>query len=112
MGNKKLLQTLFLVTQLGLSMLAPIALGTFFGIVIDRKLGTNWVVVFLMLVGACAGFRNSWKLLKRHMPKDDPVYVPARRVEPHLSPAEREFREWKERKAAEGESTARTDEKS
>ncbi len=96
MGNRKILQTLFLVTQLGLSMLAPIGLGAVVGILLDRKLGTTYWVVILLFLGILAGFRNCWKLLRKHMPADDPVRVVPSGKREHLSEAELEFRRWQE----------------
>lgn len=56
--NRKVYQSLALVTQFSINMLVPIFLCLFLGIFIDRKLGTGFFAVILFFVGALAGFRN------------------------------------------------------
>lgn len=51
-------RSLALITQFGINMLVPIFLCTFLGIFLDKKLGTNFIVVILFFLGAAAGARN------------------------------------------------------
>ena len=53
-----------MITQLGLSMLAPIFLCVALGLLIDRQFGCSTVLVFLLL-GILAGGRNAWRLAKQ-----------------------------------------------
>lgn len=101
MENRKLIQILFLVTQIAFSMLAPIVLCAVLGIWLGKKSGISWLILVFLAVGILAGFRNTYKLLKKHLPEDDKRYVPRREPEKRLSPAEKEFEAWKKRKQSE-----------
>ena len=62
--SRPVLKALFMVTQIGISMLVPIFLCLFFGRWLDEKLGTGcWFLIFLFL-GIAAAFRNIFHLLK------------------------------------------------
>lgn len=57
-------KSILMVTQIGISMLAPIFLGGVFGYWLDHLSGTGfWFLVFLLL-GFLAAFRNVYKLTK------------------------------------------------
>lgn len=65
MKNKlEIVRQLSMVTQIGLSILAPIILCIFTGNWLDQKFGWNTTVV-LLLLGILAGVRNCWMLLKK-----------------------------------------------
>lgn len=61
--DRDVLKSLALITQVGISMLAPVVLCVFIGTWLDRRFGWNTVLVLLIL-GILAGARNSWILLK------------------------------------------------
>lgn len=61
--DKDVLKGLALITQVGISMLAPVVLCVFIGTWLDGKFGWNTVPVLLIL-GILAGGRNTWILLK------------------------------------------------
>lgn len=69
--KKTVYQALAVISQFGINMLVPIFLCSFIGIVIDRKLGTSYVMVILFFVGALAGFRNVFRLAKKIYENDD-----------------------------------------
>ncbi len=54
-----------MITQFGINMLVPIILCTFLGIWLDKKLGTEWIMVVMFFVGALAGGRNVYIFAKR-----------------------------------------------
>ena len=56
--DKEVYRSLTLITQFGINMLVPIFLCTFLGIFIDKKLGTNFIVIIMFFLGALAGARN------------------------------------------------------
>ena len=97
MENRRLAEILFLVTQVGLSMLAPIALCAALGIFLGKKTGNDWLILPLLLLGSLSGFRNTYRLLKKHLPKDGEKErtVPAGKKD--TSEAEKEFEAWKKR---------------
>lgn len=61
--KKEIIQSLALVTQLGISMLAPIILCVFAGSWLDGRYGCHTVLPLLIL-GILAGVRNCYLLLK------------------------------------------------
>lgn len=63
--DRRVFQSLALVTQFGIHMIVPIFLCTFLGIWIDKKAGTSFWVIILFFMGALAGFTNIYKLAKK-----------------------------------------------
>lgn len=70
--DKKVYQTLTLITQFGINMLVPIFFCSFIGIFLDKKLETNFIVIILFFIGAISGGYNVYKMSKRYLKKDDP----------------------------------------
>ena len=61
--NNEIWRNLAMVTQLGVSMLAPIVLCAFIGCWLDEKFG--WLTTIpLLILGILAGVRNTYRLLK------------------------------------------------
>lgn len=61
--NNEIWRNLAMVTQLGISMLAPIVLCAFIGCWLDEKFG--WLTTIpLLILGILAGVRNTYRLLK------------------------------------------------
>ena len=58
--HKSVFKSFFLVTQLGISVMVPIALCVAIGVLIDKRFGTWWVIPLLIL-GFAAGIRNDFK---------------------------------------------------
>ncbi|MBV1728838.1 MAG: AtpZ/AtpI family protein [Methanobacterium sp.] len=70
-NNKiKIFQNLALVSQIGIMMIVPIAIGLFIGKFLDEKLGTGYVFLFIFLViGVGAAFVNLYKIGMRDQNK-------------------------------------------
>lgn len=64
MGNNNIAKMLFLITQIGITMLTTIFLCLGIGYVIDKAFGTHLMVWFIVL-GVLAGFRSVGILLKK-----------------------------------------------
>ena len=69
--NKSVYRSLALVMQMGFDMLVPICLMTAFGIFLDRKLGTSFLVILLFFAGALAGAQNVYRLARKIMETDE-----------------------------------------
>lgn len=71
--KKEVYQSLVLITQFSINMLVPILLCTFLGIFIDKKLGTNFIVIIMFFLGALAGGTNVYRFAKQiyDKPKND-----------------------------------------
>lgn len=63
--DKSVFQSLIMVTQFGIHMLVPIILCTFLGIFLDKRLGTSFLAILLFFMGAAAGFRNIFIIVKQ-----------------------------------------------
>lgn len=57
-------KSLALITQFGINMIVPIFLCMFIGIILDRKLGTRFIVIVMFFLGAAAGARNVYVFAK------------------------------------------------
>ena len=65
MKNKKtVIQTFALISQLGISMIAPVLLCTAIGVYLDEKFSTSLTIAFI-IVGILVGARNAY-VLARH----------------------------------------------
>ena len=64
--NKKgeIWRALSFVTQFGITMLTPIFLMTFAGIMIDDRLGITCFSIIGFFLGALAGFTGVWRLAR------------------------------------------------
>lgn len=60
--NKEVVQNLAMITQLGISMLAPVVLCVFIGYWLDGRYGWNTVIPLLIL-GILAGIRNCYYMI-------------------------------------------------
>jgi ATP synthase protein I len=63
MLNPKVVKTMSLITQIGISMMCPILMMLFLGVWLEERFGIHLVLVFLLL-GIAAGFRNCYILIK------------------------------------------------
>lgn len=61
--NKNVMKSFALVTQLGISMLAPAFLCIFIAVTLEKYFNIK-VFIPLMLLGFMAGFRNVYMLVK------------------------------------------------
>lgn len=68
--KKDVYRNIAMITQIGISMLAPVILCVFIGCQLDEHFGWNTVLP-LLLLGILAGCRNTWLLVKELVPKDD-----------------------------------------
>lgn len=62
--DKHVMKNLAMITQVGISMLAPVILCVFIGYWLDQKFGW-FTVVPLLILGILAGARNTYLLLKK-----------------------------------------------
>ena len=65
------MRMLTLITQFGINMLVPIFLCFFAGMYLDKKLGTNYLIVIFFFIGAIAGFRNIYIFARRSVKDGD-----------------------------------------
>ena len=65
-GRRSDLTNLVLFTQLGLSVISPIAVCVVIGLILRRYAGMPaWAMVFFILFGLISGMSSAWRLLKR-----------------------------------------------
>lgn len=69
--NKDIHRILTYFTQFSINMIVPIFLCSGIGYLIDSRLGTNFCFVVLFFVGALAGFRNIYIMVRRFTKNTD-----------------------------------------
>lgn len=70
--KKELLQTLGIVSSMGISVVVAIAIGVAIGLQLDKWLNTApWFFFIFLLFGIIAGFRNIYKISSKEIHKDD-----------------------------------------
>lgn len=62
--NRKVYQALTMIGQFGINMLVPVFICSFLGMFLDRRLGTNFLVIILFFVGAVAGGYNVYRFAR------------------------------------------------
>lgn len=70
----KFIKILTYITQFGLMMLIPICLCFFAGLWLDKKLGTNFLVIIFFFIGALAGFTGVFRMIKKYN-EQNPEYT-------------------------------------
>lgn len=63
--NRNVYQALSMIGQFGINMLVPVFICSFLGIFLDKKLGTNFLVIILFFVGAVAGGYNVYRFSRQ-----------------------------------------------
>ena len=61
--NRQIMKAISLVLQLALTMMVPIFLCLFAGIWLDRRFGTGYIVIIMLVLGILAGFRNAYYMV-------------------------------------------------
>ena len=69
-NNNQVWKMIYLITQIGVTMLTTIFLCVGLGYLVDRHFGTNLMVWFIVL-GVVAGFRSVYILIRRYIGNDD-----------------------------------------
>lgn len=69
--NNNIGEMLVLIMQIGISMIVPIALMVALSVFIIDKTGIKWISVLLFAVGAAAGVRNVYILVKKYINKSN-----------------------------------------
>ena len=59
-----------MIGQFGINMLVPVFLCSFAGIFLDRKLGTDFLMIVLFFVGAVAGGYNVYRFSRQIFRKE------------------------------------------
>lgn len=68
--NRPIIKGLVMITQIGISMIAPIFLGALIGYWLDRLFGTGFLFLVFLVLGILAAFRNIYKLTKPFYAED------------------------------------------
>ena len=63
--RKNSFRSLTTISQFGINMIVPIFGCSFFGMYLDRKFGTSFIMILLFFLGAAAGFRNIYIMATR-----------------------------------------------
>ena len=63
--NRSVYQALSMIGQFGINMLVPIFVCSILGMFLDRRLGTNFLIVIFFFVGALAGGFNVFRFARQ-----------------------------------------------
>ena len=63
--NRSVYQALTMIGQFGINMLVPVLFCSFLGMLLDKKLGTDFIVILLFFVGAVSGGYNVYRFSRR-----------------------------------------------
>ena len=70
--KKELFRNLAMVSSMGISFVMAIGIGVWFGLILDRWLGTKpWFFYIFLFIGIAAGFKNLYVLAGREIRRDD-----------------------------------------
>lgn len=75
-SNQEAMRSLTMISQFSINMLVPIFLCFFVGFMLDKKLGTNYLIIVFFFLGAAAGFRNIYIFVKKQNERDKRENVP------------------------------------
>ena len=64
--NHEVIETIFLILQVGITMMVTFGICFGIGYLIDRKFGTHWIFLFIVL-GILSGYRAVYLLIKKHI---------------------------------------------
>jgi F0F1-type ATP synthase assembly protein I len=68
--NKTVLKAFGMVSQVGITMLAPIFLSVYIGMKLDDWFDTGYLFIVFLLLGVLAAFRNVYLLMRKFYAKD------------------------------------------
>ncbi|HIJ96229.1 MAG TPA: AtpZ/AtpI family protein [Desulfuromonadales bacterium] len=70
--KRELFQNLAMVSSMGISVVLAIAIGVWFGLTLDRWLGTKpWFFYIFLLIGIAAGFKNIYVIAGKEIRRND-----------------------------------------
>lgn len=69
-NDNQVWRMIYLIMQIGLTMLTAIFMCIGIGYLIDRRFGTHLMVWFIVL-GVIAGFRSAYILIRKFIGRDD-----------------------------------------
>lgn len=103
--KRDVVQCLFLIFQVGISMMVPLALGGVCGYYAGKWLGMEWFIIPGLFLGGAAGYRNIYQMLRKYMrtTRHEKKRNVITAEELLKQEAEREFLIWKEKKRLENE---------
>jgi ATP synthase protein I len=71
-GKKELFRNLAMVSSMGISVVMAIGIGVWFGLSLDRWLGTKpWFFYIFLFIGIAAGFKNIYVIVGREIRRDN-----------------------------------------
>lgn len=70
--KKEIFRNLAMVSSMGISVVAAIVIGVWFGLTLDRWFGTKpWFFYIFLFIGIAAGFKNIYVIAGREIRRDD-----------------------------------------
>ena len=71
-NKRELFRNLAMVSSMGISVVLAIAIGVWFGLTLDRWLGTKpWFFYIFLFIGIAAGFKNIYVIAGKEIRRND-----------------------------------------
>ena len=71
-NNRQLFRSLAMVSSMGISVVLAIAIGVWFGLFLDSRIGTKpWFFYIFLFIGIAAGYKNVYVIAGREIRKSD-----------------------------------------
>ncbi len=68
--NSQILKALFMITQIGISMLVPVFLCAFLGLWLNKIFSVDYLFIIFVILGVLAAFRSVYQLTRQFYQKD------------------------------------------
>ncbi|MBF8983758.1 AtpZ/AtpI family protein [Lutibacter sp. B2] len=69
-GKKDIFRNLVLLSHIGIMMIIPILGAVYIGNIVDQKLGTGYIFMFIfIIVGVASSFLNVYKIVMKDIKK-------------------------------------------
>ena len=68
--QNEVIKMLFLISQIGITMLTTIFLCTGVGYLLDKMFNTKWIIIVFIVLGILAGYKSVYILIKRFINDD------------------------------------------
>ena len=96
--RKEIMNGIFLILHIAVSMMVSLCLGGFFGWLLGKWLSIKFLMLVGFLFGAAAGYRNVYDMVKRYLKEPPKPEAAGKLSEEEIKrmKAEEEFNRWRQ----------------
>ncbi|MGN0165373.1 MAG: AtpZ/AtpI family protein [Lachnospiraceae bacterium] len=99
-NRKEIVNCIFLIAQIAIVMMVSLCVGGFLGWLVGKWFHFKLAILIGLVLGAAAGYRSVYDMVKRYMKDPQPPEIPRKPSEDEIrrKKAEEEFDRWKQEK--------------